>query len=220
MQITGMVGGVGHGTPANLDQLKRNAVGIDTDVMDQARLRAQSDQNVARMQAEAAKYPAQLQQERFNQVFPWLQGQIGGLMGNLSQSVGGASGQGPHISAGPTINPQMMQQQINAMRARSGQQLATQQRMNASQASARGMGAQSPLVQAMNNSAAMGARAQQMGGERDIRLGAATTNAEQTLRSQQAREAQFASRQGEDIERRRTTLGMFPQLFSSLSGLV
>lgn len=157
---------------------------------------------------------------RFNTVFPWLQNQITGLQGQLTSSVGGQSGQGPPISAGPLVNPAMQQQQINAMRARSGMLQQTQAATNAREAAARGVGASSPLVMAMNNAGRAASLADMTAGERDIRLGNAQANAQHLLQAQQAREAQYANRMGEDIERRRTVLGMFPQLLNSISGLV
>lgn len=164
--------------------------------------------------------PAYLQQERFNRVFPWLQNQIGSALGQFSSTVGGQSGQGPTITASPVVGPQQLQQNINAMRARGDMQAQTQARMNARNAAGNGMGAGSPLVSAMNQSAQMSNLAGQRANETNLRMQAATGNAQQMLQAQQAREGQFASRQQEDVERRRTVAGLYPQLLSSISGLV
>ena len=163
---------------------------------------------------------ARLQQQRFNKVFPWMQQQMGSLLGQFNSSVGGASTGQPHISAGPVINPQMQQQQINAMRARAGMQAATQDRIMGRQAAGRGLGANSPLAMALRGQNQAASRAGMADQERELKLGNATANASHMLQAQQAREGQFSNRMGEDIERRRTTAGMFPALLSAFGGLV
>lgn len=71
-----------------------------------------SQQNIAQTQAQAAMYPAQLQQQRFNTIFPMFQNFFGGITGGgqgaLSQALwgspggqGGPPGGGPPAAGGP-----------------------------------------------------------------------------------------------------------------------
>lgn len=169
--------------------------------------------------ANIANAPARMQQKRFNTVFPWLKGQIADLSGKFGSTVGGESGQGPTISAAPIIDPVTLQGQINAMRARSGMHAATQARLAGRSAAASGMGG-SPLLSAMQRQIGQRSYADQMAGERELRLGSAQLNASHLLDAQKAREQQFASRMSEDIARRQQVFGLLPGLLGAISGMV
>jgi hypothetical protein len=139
MAIATQLGSVG--IPQRFQDLNRDAFTSDPEAIRMAR-----EGNANRIAtANIGNLGVRNQQERFNQVFPWLKDQITGLQGQLTSTVGGQSGQGPPINAGPVVNPNQMQQQINAMRARSGMLQQTQAATNAREAAARGVGANSPL---------------------------------------------------------------------------
>ena len=153
--------------------------------------------------------------------------QILGLFG----VTGGASAQRPNvdtglvggpqptISTGPVIGQDLLQQQINAARANIAQSTATGQNRLAQQTSARGLGV-SPALLAMQ--AQLGSRglSQEVGAERDLRLGAAERNADHVLRAQTAlagaNETAFGNRQQEQIERQRINASPFQGLFSQI----
>lgn len=173
----------------------------------------------AKLAMQAQELPAQLQQQRFNSVFPWLQSQLG-KFGSQMARPGGQSGASPEITVGGVLNPQQIQQQVNAMKSGNEQSSATQQQQQSRDLAGRGFGANSPLLAALHNQTQAATLGQNVGGERDIRLNAANANAGQLLKSQQAREQQFASRQQEDIQRRQPYFSMANTLLSSLAGLV
>lgn len=177
-------------------------------------------EKIAQIQADASKVPYELKQQRFNTIWPWLQGQLGGMSKGGPATAGGASGQGPDITAGPVWNEQQMQQQVNAGKARTDQQTQTAQREASAGAAGRGFGGSSPLVQALQGQLAGQGMAAKSAGEQQTRWNAAQGNAQQTLGSQQARESQFASRQQEDIARRRPFFDLQTALIGTLGGLI
>lgn len=174
----------------------------------------------AGLQANAAMFPARLQQERFNQVFPWLQGQIGGILNSGPFTAGGQSGAGPEITASQVLSPQQIQQQVNNMRANVNQGVASQQRQAGNALAGRGLGTNSPLAMALNQGFANQGMASQVSGANQLRLGAAQQNAQQLLQSQVAREQQFANRENAQIERTKPYFQTINSLFGSLAGLV
>lgn len=194
----------------------------DPDTQDQLanqRLGFGSQERIANIGAEASKYPALLQQGRFDRVFPWLQGQMGSINSQMAKA-GGQSGPSPEISVGGVLNPQQIQQQVNSMKAGNQQAGASQMAGQTQSLAGRGFGSNSPLLAALHGQTQASTLGQNVGGERDIRLGAAKENAGQLLSSQTARENQFANRQREDIERRKPYFSMQNTLLSSLAGLV
>ena len=80
--------------------------------------------------AQAAELPAQLQQQRFGQVFPFVQGEFNSLKNQQIPQGGGAGGNQPNINAAPVYNQQQTQQAVNAARAGNDQNTATNQRQN------------------------------------------------------------------------------------------
>lgn len=178
-----------------------------------------SQEKVAQIGADASKFPAQMQQDRFNQVFPWLQGQLGSLQSQMA-TAGGQSPKSPEITVGGVYNPQQIQQQVNATRAQGDQAMNSTIRQNTQQNAGKGFGSNSPLLQALNGQA----RASNLGtntmAEQQFRNQAAQANAGHVLQTQQAREGQFASRQNEDIERRKPYWSTMNSLIGALGGLV
>lgn len=201
--------------------------------LEAARLQAQTQQNIARMQeagelkrarigAAAQTFPARLQQQRFRRVFPWVKQQFGSFMGGATGpfTAGGQSGQSPEITVGPIWTPQQIQEQVNALRASNAQQAQGQFQQMQQRLSGRGFGSNSPLLQALGAQIQGQRLAADTTGERELRFGAAEKGAEHLLKTQQAREQQFASRMAEDIERRRPYFQTLNTLLASIAGLV
>jgi hypothetical protein len=180
-----------------------------------------SQQSIARTQADASMFPAQQQQARFNQVFPFLTNALNNFGSSKSAYAGqGQVGTAPEISAAPTLNPFQVQQQVNTMRAGNDASAAGAQRGMQSQLAGRGLGASSPLSAALGQQIQGQNQMANTAGESQTRLGAAQQNAQQVLQGQQAQEGQFASRQHEDIERNKTRLSSYNALLGALGGLV
>lgn len=175
------------------------------------------DLKIAQMQNDTARLPAMLSQSRFNSVWPFLQNQFAHQ--NV-QGQGGQSGPSPEISVGPIWNTQDVQRQVNAGRATNDQATAGRMRQSQRDLGSRGFGSNSPLLAALGAMYQGQNLATNTANERDIRMGARSQNAGHILETQQAREGQFASRQQEDIERRKINMGYNNALLGALSGLV
>ena len=177
-----------------------------------------TQERIAGIGAQAAMLPAELQQQRFQSVFPWLQSQFGRISSQMARP-GGQSPPSPEITVGGVLNPQQVQQQVNSMKASNEQTGATQMAGQSRDLAGRGFGSNSPLLAALHGQTQASVLGQNVGGERDIRLGAAQQNAGQLLSTQQARAQAFAQRQQEDIARRQPYFSMANTLLSSLAGL-
>lgn len=176
-------------------------------------------QKVAEISTQPALQANQMKQDRFNSVFPWLQGQMGSF-GSQMATAGGDSGQSPTIKVGGVWNPQQIQQQVNDTRAQNDRTTATKNAADASSLSGRGFGSNSPLLQALygqNAAANLGTNTQ---AENQLRTQTAQQNAEHLLGTQTAKENQFASRQREDIERKKPIFSTYNSLIAALGGLV
>lgn len=159
------------------------------------------------------------QQQKFNTVFPWLQGQFGNLASQWnSNGGGGSSGKSPEITVGGVWNPQQIQQQVNATRAGNDQKTASTMRGQTANLAGQGFGASSPLLAALHGQAQAANLGTNTQAEQQFRNEAAKANAGQLLNTQQARETQFANRQGEQIARQKNTVGMYSALLSALGG--
>lgn len=177
----------------------------------------------AQIAADASKYPAMLQQSRFNSVFPWLKGQFGQATGGSAS--GGplgayAPGAGPHITVGGVYSPEKVQQQVNSTRAQNDQSTATKNAQAAAQTSGRGFGSNSPLLQSIygqNNAANL---ATNTSAEQQLRYNAAQGNQQAILNSQQAAGQQYGARQNELLQARGQNAGVYNALLAALSGLV
>lgn len=174
-------------------------------------------QNATALQQTAM--PIDWDKQKFNQIWPWLQGQYDAL-GSSAYSVGGQSGQGPTINANPIWNPNQINQQVNNARAINDQTMASRTRQSQESLAGRGFGANSPLAQAMAAQFGMQNLVANTDADRNIRWNAVEGNANQVLTGQQAREQQFASRQAEDIERRKTYASQQNALLGSLGALL
>jgi hypothetical protein len=175
-------------------------------------------QQIANTQANAAMYPAKLQQQRFQQLFPLLSGQLGS-QGN-PYTEGGSVALGPNISTAPVLNPQQIQQQVNTMRATNDQSTASQQRAMQQSLAGRGLGGNSPLAQALGSNMQNANLAANTAGETQTRLGAAQQNAQQVLNAQQAQQNQYATQQQLQVERAAPYFQRQNVLIQALAGLV
>lgn len=166
-----------------------------------------------------ASLPINAQMSRFNTVLPMLSSQFGNLQ-SMMATAGGQSGPSPEITVGGVLNPQQVQQQVNASRAANDQ--ATQGRIMGMQQNmaGRGFGTNSPLAQALSTGMQNQNLATNTANERETRLNAAQMNAGQVLKSQQAREQSFSNRQNESIERTKPYFSSYNALLASLAGLV
>ncbi len=185
--------------------------------------RAAADTEQARIAADAARYAASyapnLQQARFQAVFPWMQSQVSSALSGAERA-GGQSGPSPEITVGGVYNPQQIQQQVNAQRGTNDQTAASQVSKQGQSLAGRGFGSNSPLLQALSGQTMANNLATNTSNEREIRWNAAQGNAQHLLGTQTARENQFANRMREDIERRKPYFQMANTLLGSVAGLV
>lgn len=171
----------------------------------------------AALAADASKYPATLQQQRFDRILPLINGQ---LDNGSFERVGGQSPPSPNISVGPVWGQQQIKGQVNQARASNDMRTGTQLRNIQRDTAAKGFGSNSPLQAALSQQAQQANMMANTQAGTDIPWQAAQGNADQVLKSQVARENQFASRQGEDIERRKAAQQYRSSLLSVLGGLV
>lgn len=175
------------------------------------------------LQQEGANYRAELgaqaqrdalaqSQGRFNQLLPMVQGLSSGL-------VGGQSGPGPQINAGPVWNGQQVQEQVNAAQAKNSASAQTATKGLQQSFAGRGFASNSPLLQALQSGVDMNRMSQNATAAREIPWQAAEGNAKQLLASQRAQEEQFANRQAEDIERRKGNQQYQSSLLSILASM-
>lgn len=179
---------------------------------------------LSRAQIEASLAPTRFAQQKFNTVFPWVQGQLGNLMG------GGSGGFGykgaplptnrPEISDAPIYSDQQIQANVNAQRAMNDQATASKQQQIQSQMAARGYGSNSPLAAALQNSLAIGNMQTNTANEQDLRYKAAAGNAGQRLEAQKARLAQDLGYLGEETKRGIAGQQQQTALISALLGML
>jgi hypothetical protein len=194
-------------------------VGAVASVMN-AKTAADAGLKRAEIEAEAAKYPYELKQQRFQQIFPWLQNQLSGMWAQgPARAGGGQIGTQPTISASPIWDQSQIQQQVNSQRAANDAATAGRIRSIEQSTAGRGYGAGSPLAMALGQMAQNQNLMTNTQNEQQTRWNAAQGNARQVLAGQQAQEAQFAARQQEDIERRKPYFGTLNALIGALGGL-
>lgn len=154
--------------------------------------------------------------DHFNDVFPTFKGYLSSA---LAGGPGGGGGPGPDITVSPVWTQGQMDQQVNAARATSNAQTQTAMRGMQQQLGARGYGSNSPLMAALQSQMEMGGMQRGADLERNIRWDSAQGNADQLLKSQVARENQFASRQQEANQRLASYNQMRTGLLGALAGL-
>jgi hypothetical protein len=170
----------------------------------------------AQISANASIVPAQLQQDRFRTVFPFLSNNF-----NSSQErVGGANQPLPNITVGGVYSPQQTQEQVNAARSQNDRNVAQNQRQSQDQLAGRGFGSNSPLLQAIQAQQQMAGMQANSDQERQLRFDAATANARQQLDSETLRQNQWTQNEDADIRRRQVATSQANALLSALAGLV
>jgi hypothetical protein len=180
-----------------------------------------SSEKNAQTAAQAAMYPATLANNRFNQVYPWLQGQFG----QLSQSLQGGGGSfapvngGPQINTGPVWTPNQIQQQINGQTAQNDAATAGQVRQTNQQTAGRGFGANSPLAQALGVMAQGQNQATNANMAQQTRWNAAQGNAQQQLAGQGLQEQQYEAQQQQQTGRMGIAAGSLNALLASLGAM-
>ncbi len=153
-------------------------------------------------------------QNRFNTVFPM----VGALLDNLSnERVGGVNTPQPQVSTSGVYTPEMIDQQVNAAKASIAQSAASQQQQAAAKLAGQGFGGRSPLLAALQQQIQGQAMASSADQERQIRQGAAESNAKQTLAGQTLAEQQWADLQDADIRRRQAASQQISSLLSALA---
>lgn len=230
-QANEIVGNAVFGTPGSETWNK----GI-MDVISREYDRQSQDRN-ARLQAQAQMLPAQLQQQRFGQVFPYMQDLISrALGGGGSGARGGISGGGfggyggglagvYNINTNPIWNQQQIQQQVNAAAAQNAGRTATNIRGMQGAMAGRGMGSNSPLSQALAAQYQGQGLAASSDAARNIRWNAAQGNAEHVLKAQNAMAQQYsdlrnaqASLQSSAMSAAAARQGSQNQLLAALAG--
>lgn len=170
----------------------------------------------ARIGAEANNLPHQLRQQRYNQVLPYLQGQLG----TLSSSVGGANfGRSP-ISVGPVWSQDVINQNVNAARGKIDAETEGRNRSTQQSLAGRGFAPNSPLYHALQSQNQGRALASKADTERETRTGMADRNARHMLDTERARLEMENAQAEEDIARRRNVAGFQSALLGAIAGLV
>jgi hypothetical protein len=178
--------------------------------------------NQAHIAAAASRYPHELKQQRWSQVWPWAQNLITSAGG---QGEGGYFGGGPvgtvgNISDAPVYSQQRVQEQVNLQRAGNDAQAASRNQQLSRELAGRGYGSRSPLAMALqqaNLNQAMGANT---AGETQLRFDAARANAEQVLEGQKAREVQRSNLNQEDIARGQQQRTFLTNLLNGIWGAI
>jgi hypothetical protein len=164
------------------------------------------DEAMARLAQQPAMAQLAQKDAHWNALFPYLTQGLRSI-GNFSSRVGGQSGVGPRINARPIFDQSGIQQQMNANRAQGAQETAGQVQGMQNRLAGSGFGANSPLAAALQTQMSMANMGNVANQNREFKQNAAQANAGQLLKAQTAQEQQFASRQQEDIERRRQVIG-------------
>lgn len=204
---SGMV--VGQQYMPDLDQAAQNAF-----MGQQGDLNRKSAFGLAQLNQQPEMRKLDFEQGKWNTLLPYIQQSMGGL--NQFGRIGGHSGPGPRINAGPIWDQGKIQQQDNAIRAQGDQQTASGVQDMQNRLAGSGYGAKSPLALALETQMGMGNRANAADQVRQFGQNAAQQNAAHVLQGQQAQESQFSNRQQEDIARRHAVLGYQSSLLGML----
>lgn len=164
-----------------------------------------------------AGMPIEFARERFNSIFPLV---TGALSGAGATGGGAFSGGSAQSAPGTVYTPQQIDQSVNAMRAGNDRAAATQQRQNASANAAAGFGSNSPLLQALNSQASLGALSANTEGERGLRMDAAAANARQGLGAASANNQARAAFEANQIDAQRNQLQARSSLIAALTGML
>lgn len=160
--------------------------------------------------------PAQMQQNRFDRVLPWLQSQYN----TGFDRVGGTNLPVRDTNVNQIYTPNWVNQTVNAAKATNEREAASTTRQAQQSAAGRGFGSNSPLLQALGVQAQMGAMQANSDAERDIRLTAGEKNRQQKFQNQQAHVTRDLALNDADIRRRQAMLQGQSSLLAALAGLV
>lgn len=188
----------------------------------QARDAQANQMNIARMQADASRYPTQVKESMFNRIFPYIGNLMGGGGGSFlsGYNTSGQVGQQPYISDAPVYSQQNIQENVNAARAQSDAAMASRQQQLRNSSAGRGASANSPLVQSMMNAMYGQNLAANTAAEQQLRFNAAKENASHVLDAQKARESQFGARQQEGIERGKVSYSGLASILGALGSFI
>lgn len=126
----------------------------------------------------------------------------------------------PPISGSPALTPQQIAAQRSNIFASNAQQAAGQQMAAANSAAGRGLGAQSPLIQALNASFSNQALARSGDQSLQWELGASQQNADHRLAASIAQEQQFAARRNEALTAQQNAMNYQTNLLQALAGML
>jgi len=193
--------------------------------MQNAQLQSQIQQ--ANIAAQASMYPATLKQQRFQQVFPYMQNMLNNLSGNLFSEQGGGAG-GPGYAGGVSMGggggsifgPGGVQQMVNQGVAQAQQGAATNIKNMQQSLASKGYGANSPLAQALT--AQYQAQGQQQASQNALnaQMGAAGQQAQLAGQLAGVSEAGQAAAMQAAAQRYSATIGAQNALVAALSGLM
>lgn len=144
----------------------------------------------AKYAGDTARRGQDLQQGRFNSIFPLLSGQLNSSFGADKSNIGGL----PVIDRNPIYNPAQINAQVNSQRALNDQSAQTQQRLAQQSVASRGFGSNSPLAAALQGQIGAQNMATNSEADRSIRMGAAQQNAQHKLGAQTAYEGAYVDR--------------------------
>lgn len=169
---------------------------------------------------QASLAPTNFARERFNTVFPWAQGAIGGLAAGGGDRVGGAPRALPGVTTGGVWSDEQVNQQVNSQKAGIQQQAAARQQQAAQQVAGRGFGRKSPLLAGLETSIGNQAMAAGADAERQTRWDAAQGNAQQRTTGETLAQQQWKDYEDSDIRRRQVSGNNTAALLSALSGFL
>lgn len=177
-------------------------------------------QQIANLQAEASKYPHILKQQRWNQLFPSVQG-ILGQAGNFNDMYSGAGlDKSARVNEAPVYDNQQIQEQVNATRAQNDAKLASDQSALSRRLAGRGFGSRSPVGMMMSQAMAGQNLQGNTAAEQQLRFNAAEANAKQVLDAQRANVERVAGYNQQETERGRTRSGLLQGLLGNLLGAI
>ncbi len=176
------------------------------------------------MQYRAASEAEQGRNRRFDSRMALLDQympQVFDVAGSMSPfSIGGSATGQPAISGAPVYTPQQIAARRADIFARNQQQAASQSRQAANEMAGRGVGGNSPLLQALQTSFQNSALARSGDQSLQWELGAAEQNANNRLAGGIARENQFAARRGEQLQAQSNLLNYQTNLLGALASMV
>lgn len=153
---------------------------------------------------------------RFGQVMPYLTGGLASAAG----AGGSAIGQQTPITQGPVWTQQQIQQQVNNMTAGNNAQLGTQNKQAAQSLGGRGLGSNSPLLNAITGQNQMQNLLANTQGAQQINWNAAQGNAQQVLADQTQQEKNWSDLQNQDIGRRQINQSGMNAILAAMAGAV